>query len=69
MNIETGEVRELKDLTDADRKARTSDGASLLWLRIPKGYTPKIPTAADDIAHVKAAQAKRDRKNAKRRRP
>lgn len=66
MDTRTGEVRDYGALTEAEKNERRSDGA-LAWVKIPKGYVPKVPATDEDIAHVIRAQEKRERRKARRR--
>jgi hypothetical protein len=52
MNIETGEVRSIEDITPREM-------ASGLWIKLKKGYTPKSPVSDADRARIIKAEIKR----------
>jgi hypothetical protein len=56
MNIDTGEIRNLNDLSEKEKKSGR-------WVEIPakylKQYVKKTPTTDDDYAALNTAEAKR----------
>lgn len=59
MNIETGEVKNLNELTPAEH-------ASGKWIKLPKGYVPKAPTTPGDHWRIERATARRTARAMKR---
>lgn len=65
MNIETGEVKDISELTEEEKRSGK-------WIRLvdprtpPPPYVPKVPVTEGDFAAVLKAQAKRERKAALR---
>lgn len=59
MNIETGEVKNMDDLTPAEH-------ASGKWIKLPTGYVPKAPTTPGDHWRIERANARRKTRATKR---
>ena len=55
MNIDTGEVRKLEDLSADDLRSGK-------WLKLPKAYERKVPLTPDDHANVLRAHQRMLRK-------
>jgi transcription initiation factor IIE alpha subunit len=59
MNIETREIRDLNEITPAER-------ASGEWIPVAKKYVQKQPISDEDYARIMAANERRTRRALKR---
>jgi transcription initiation factor IIE alpha subunit len=59
MNIETREIRDLNEITPAER-------ASGKWIPVAKKYVKKQPISDEDYARIMAAEERRIRRALKR---
>lgn len=63
MNTDTGEIRKLADLTEAERE---SGKWILIHRKWVKKYEQKVPVTSADFARILAAEERRKRRAAKR---